>query len=95
MVHDQPGHLQEVEPSNTSIITDNLGAAYQFAASTVRSGVEFGRYALTDEGEMVGPGHYRLIRQYAESIRNDTPAPVSRDEALRVMEVLDAIEEYE
>lgn len=84
-----------VEPSNASIITDNLSAAYQFAASTVKSGVEFGRYALTDEGEMVGPGHYRLIQQYASSIRNGTPAPVSRGEALRVMEVLDAIEDYE
>lgn len=82
-----------LERSNTAIVTDNLGAAFQISRDTVKSVVEYAHDTVTDGQKFAAPGHYELIDRFHRSVASDREPPVPAEEGLKVVEVLEAIEE--
>lgn len=80
------------ERSPVSIVKDNVGAAAQLVSDTAKNVVGYAS-AMRQEGDRyAAPGHYNLIRAFAESVENDGPVPVPPEEGRRVVGLLTEIE---
>jgi predicted dehydrogenase len=82
------------ERSPVSIVRDNVGAAAQLVSDTAKNVLGYAKSVREPGDRYAGPGHYNLIREWNEAVRNDGPVPIPPAEGRRVVDLLTRIEDH-
>jgi len=81
-----------IDRSPISMMTENVGSAYQVLRGTGINGFDFVRDKLSKGSKFSAPGHYHLIKRFQSSILSNESPPISLSEGKKVVELLNEIE---